>query len=199
MHALRGCIIFMLLMIPSLYLQGQNYLFHSVEATILAADPDQAADRIAGWAEDTGGYYLLKSGDRVLIRFPFTETGNLRSFLEEISEEVIEIAPQAVDLRESVLGIQSGIRSREEILRRNLSYIDSADVDGTLAIEHEILLLLEEIEGLKGRLRKLSVDRSFAKADIRLHFMEQSLPENIPSSFGWINSMDFYALVREGF
>ena len=67
------------------------------------------------------------------------------------------------------------------------------------AIEQEILRLVTEIEGLKGRLRKLETDRRFARGEIFLSFQEQTLPEDIPSSFDWINSVDFYRFIEEDF
>ncbi len=72
------------------------------------------------------------------------------------------------------------------------------DVDGTLAIEQEVVQILAEIEGLKGRLRKLNVDRVFSRGEIYLSFMEETIPEDIPSSFGWINTVDFYRFMRRG-
>ncbi len=199
MNSLRAVFMILLFLISSRGLNADNFLYHQIQAVILVTDPDQAADLITQWSESIRGYYLLKSSDHVVIRFPYTEIGALRTFLENLSEDVIEISPEAFDLREEILGIQSGISSREEILKKNLSFINSADVSGTLAIEKEIILLLEEIENLKGRLRKLTVDRSFARADIHLSFMEQSLPEDIPSSFEWINSVNFYSFMQGGF
>jgi hypothetical protein len=179
-------------------LSAENFLHHTLNATILVADPEATAERVASWAEKAGGYYLLKSTDTVVIRFPYQEMGNLRAYLEEIADEVIEISPSAVDLRESILGLRSGIKSREEILQRNLSYVDDADVDGTLAIEQEVVQILAEIEGLKGRLRKLDVDRVFSRAEVYLSFMEETIPEEIPSSFSWINTVDFYRFMGRG-
>ena len=83
--------------------------------------------------------------------------------------------------------------------KQNLQYIDQTDVEGTLAIEKEIMQLLTEIEQLKGRLRKLTVDRNYALAQVNLQILGQSLPTDIPSSFGWINTIDFYTFVDEGF
>ena len=34
--------------------------------------------------------------------------------------------------------------------------------------------------------------------EVVLSFQEQTLPRDIPSSFGWINSMDFYRFAEEG-
>lgn len=177
----------------------ENYLHHGIQATVLVADVDQSIDRLARWADEAGGYLLYKSSDGVIFRFPHTQVGRLRDFLEDISETVVELSLQAQDLRESILGIQSGIQSREEILQQNLQYIDQTDVEGTLAIETEIMQLLTEIEQLKGKLRKLTVDRAFALAQVNLRVMGQSLPTDIPSSFGWINTIDFYTFMEEGF
>jgi hypothetical protein len=112
------------------------------------------------------------------------------------AEEMVEFQLEARDLREEILGLEAGARSREEILARNLTYLDRADVTGTLAIEKEVMQLLGEIEALKGRLRKLENDRRLAKAEIQLNFLEQALPEDIPSSFYWINGIDFYRFME---
>ncbi|MBA7486627.1 hypothetical protein ES707_22188 [subsurface metagenome] len=179
--------------------ETDNFLYHHLRATLLVADPSESADLISRWAESKGGYFLLKSENQVVIRFPFAEIKGLRELFADISERIIEISPEAVDLREQILGLQSGIRSRESILKKNLSYIDRADVAGTLAIEREVQALLQEIEGLKGTLRKLDTDRRLARGEINLSFREQSLPRDLPSSFAWINTVDFYKLMQEGF
>jgi hypothetical protein len=176
---------------------ADEFLHQRLYATILVADPEETAARLAAWAEANDGYFLLTSTDLVVVRIPNRGVSDLRLRVEEEAEEIVDIAPEALDLREAYLGVQSAIRSREEILRRNLEYIDRADVAGTLAIEKEITALLREIEGLKGRLLRLDNDRRFAYAEVSLSFKEQTLPEDIPSSFEWINTVDFYRFVRE--
>ena len=194
--------ILLLNIVPGSILQAEdadNFLYHHLQATLLVADPAESGDQISRWAESKGGYFLLKSESQVVIRFPFAEIKSLRELFADISERIIEISPEAVDLREQILGLQSGIRSRESILKKNLSFIDRADVTGTLAIEREVQELLQEIEKLKGTLRKLNTDRQLARGEIYLSFMEQSLPKDIPSSFDWVNTVDFYMLMQEGF
>ena len=194
--------ILLLNIVPGSILQAEeagNFLYHHLRATLLVADPAESGDLISLWAESKGGYFLLKSESQVVIRFPFAEIKSLRELFADISERIIEISPEAVDLREQILGLQSGIRSRESILKKNLSFIDRADVAGTLAIEREVHELLQEIEKLKGTLRKLNTDRRLARGEIYLSFREQSLPQDIPSSFDWVNTVDFYRLMQEGF
>jgi Rad3-related DNA helicase len=178
--------------------EGENYLYQNIEATVLVVDPDQAADSLELWVEQTGGYTLLKSSDQVILRLPFESIPQLRTKLDDLSEDILEISPQSQDLREQILEAQAKINSREEVLKQSLALLDQADVQGTLAIEKEILTLIDEIEQLKGTLQKLNIDRTFSRAEISLRYLEQTLPENIPSSFDWINSVDFYSFINQG-
>jgi hypothetical protein len=177
----------------------ENTLRRSVQASMLVADPDQAGDRIEGWAETQGGYLLEKSGERVVLRLPQARLPQLRAFLEGLSEDILAYAPQAEDLRQQLSETRSGLRSRQEVLKRNLALLDQADAAGTLAIEQELLSLIEEVEGLQARLAALALDQLYARVEIALSFRESPLPKDIPSSFGWINQVSFYALVEEGF
>ena len=177
---------------------GDNYLYQIIQATVLVADPHRTADALESWVEQNGGYALLKSSDQVVLRLPFRQIPQLRSKLEELSDYILEISPQSRDLREAILETQAKISSRQVVLRQTLALLDQADVKGTLAIEKEVFALIEEIEQLTAALQKLSLDRTFSRAEISLRYLEQSVPENIPSSFEWINSVDFYSFIYQG-
>ncbi len=177
---------------------GENYLYQIIEATVLVTDPDRTADALELWTEQNGGYALLKSSDRVILRLPFEEIPQLRSKLEELSDYILELSPQSRDLREAILETQAKINSRQEVLRQTLALLDQADVKGTLAIEKEVITLIEEIEHLTATLQNLILNRTFSRAEISLRYLEQTLPENIPSSFEWINGVDFYSFIKRG-
>jgi hypothetical protein len=178
--------------------QGENYLYQNIQATVLVADPDKTADALELWVEQSGGYALLKSSDRVILRLPFEAIPQLRSQLQELSDDILDLSPQSLDLREQILETVAKINSRQEVLKQSLALLNQADVKGTLAIEKEVLTLIGEIEQLKGTLQKLNLDRLFSRAEIQLRYLEQTLPENIPSSFEWINSVDFYSFLHQG-
>jgi len=177
---------------------GENYLYQIIEATVLVADTDRTADALESWVEQNGGYALLKSSDQVILRLPFEEIPQLRSKLEELSDYILELSPQSQDLREAILETVAKINSRQEVLRQALALLDQADVKGTLAIEKEVLTLIEEIEQLTATLQNLTLNRTFSRAEISLRYLEQTLPENIPSSFGWINGVNFYSFIKQG-
>jgi hypothetical protein len=176
----------------------ENFLHQSVRITMLVADPELSADRIEQWVEEQGGYLLFKSGERVSLRLPHDSLPMLRGYLEGLSEDILEYSPQAVDLRERYFATESGLRSRQEILTKNQSLLDKADVAGTLAIEQEMIALIQEVESLQATLQRLAVDRVYAWADISLQYLSSSLPDDLPSSFAWINRVSFYDFIREG-
>ncbi len=177
----------------------ESFLHHTLTASLVVADPEAAAERIAAWVEQQGGYFVIRSDSLVVARVPNAALKPLRELLGQLADRVVDVSPGATDLREQMLAAQAALSSREEVLARNLAYLDRADVSGTLAIEGEVATLMKEIEGLKGRMRKLETDRTFARAEIKLGFLEQSVPERLPSSFAWINGVDFYAFVKGAF
>jgi hypothetical protein len=191
--------VFLLLNAGKFTFSADNYLHLNLDATILVAEPDAVAEKITQWAEQAGGYFLVKSSTKVIIRFPADKMDNLREFLKTVAQEVVKILSKATDLRENFLEIQAGIASREEMLRNTLNFLDRADIKGTLAIEKEVITLLKEIDDLKGKFRKIFVDRQFALATINLNFFQQSILQDVPSSFEWINGIDFYKFIQEGF
>ncbi|MBN2322328.1 MAG: DUF4349 domain-containing protein [Spirochaetes bacterium] len=179
-------------------LHADEYTAYSLTTSILVDDPESAADRIIGWVERNGGYYTFRSSGSLTLRVPSERMNGLRFILNELSETVIDVSVQSQDLREDLLMLRSRITSSEDILERNLALIDRADVKGTLLIEQEIKSLLYEIEGYRGTLRKLENDRRFIYAEVLMSFREQTLPQDIPTSFEWMNGLDFYRLVEEG-
>lgn len=174
----------------------ENSLSHTLWATILVRDRESTGDRIVNWAEGVGGFLLFRSEDQINVRFPYGGIEEFITLLESAADQVIEMAPRAMDLREEMIRLESAIRSREEVLARNLSFIDQTDVEGTLEIEREVLRILREIESFKGRLRKNKVDLVLAQAQVSLRLVKQSIPTDLPSSFDWINSIDFYRFVE---
>lgn len=179
--------------------QAQGHLHQRIRATILVADPAAAADRLEGWAEAAGGYLLFKSDEAVSLRFPFARRAALIEILEGLSEDIIELSPESQDLREAQLEAQARLASREEILRRQLALLGQADVAGTLAIEKEIIALIGEIEESKAVLQSIAVDREFSWAQVDFQVLQETLPSDIPSSFDWINTVDFYSFAGGGF
>lgn len=185
--------------LPPRFLGAQeSFLHHEIRSTLLSGDREKMVDEIVAWTEARKGYFLRKASDTVVVRIPAESVNDFRHLLETAAEDVVEYVPEAYNLKEEYLSLQSGIKSREEILEKNMEYLGKTDLQGTLAVEQEITRLITEIEGLKGRLRRITTDIRYALGYIQLELQQQSLPEDIPSSFGWINRVDFYDFIEAG-
>lgn len=189
------CLLLLVLLAMSAF--SEDYLAYTLYARVLVNDPIIAGDTITEWIEAKGGYFYYKSKDGVYVRLPDQYLGEFVEFLKTLGQEIEDISPQSVDLRENMQAAESGLTSLEEMLQRNLQLFDRADVDATLAIEQEITYLIEEIERYKGQLKKFNVDRAYAQIQIDLSFRASALPEKIHSSFSWINNLNLYNFVQE--
>lgn len=193
MRRLVTCILFSMV---SFSLQA-DFVHYRIHASILVPDVAEAADLIVQWCENAGGYFVTKSTESVVLRYPVAQAKSVRGFLLGITEELYSFTMELTDYQDTVKSLQSSIKSREEILARNLEYVDKADLAGTLAIEQEITTLLGQIESYRGKLRKALSDSQYAHVTVLLSFLGQSIPEDRPSSFPWVNSVDFYQFMRE--
>lgn len=177
--------------------EGNGFLARDIQAHLLVHDPESTIQRLVEWAEERGGYFVYRSLQRVELRIPSRYSSEVRLLTEEIGEEVIDLTIEARDLRQRMLQVNAGIKSRREILSRNLAHLRRADLESALAIEQEVSRLMEEIERLEGELRRLQRDISFARVEMNLTFQGQELPVDIPSSFAWIDQVDFYRYMEE--
>lgn len=176
---------------------AEDNLYVSVNAALLVFDRRGAADELADWAGENGGYFTLKSEERVQIRVPDDKVKSFRAYIEGLSEFVLQYDQSSRDLREELMHCRSALEAREEVLEKNLSYLDSSDVEGTLELEREIRRLMKEIDSFRGRLRLLENNREMARIDVALSFQNQTVPDTRPSNFAWLNTMDFYGFMNE--
>lgn len=177
----------------------ENFRRITIVASLIVFDPEATQEKIVTWLENNKGYFLIRSDTLLTARVPVEKVREFTRILEDLGVDVEKISETSEDIREQLVNLTSGIKSREEILAKNLKLFNRADVEDTLGIEQELVLLLKEIEGLKGSLNKLDVDRKYAYVEIFFTFKKSALPEKIPSSFDWINSLDLYRFKQGGF
>ncbi len=167
----------------------------SVDAGLMVFDRQEAADKLALWAEEHKGYFIWKSDESVRFRVPDQAVEELRGYLESIGDGLISYNRASFDLREDMMRSRSALQAREEILAKNLALLDSSNVEGTLALEREIRRLMREIDSNRGRLNKMEHDALMAMVNINLSFNQQTVAQDRPSRFEWINTVDFYRFV----
>jgi len=175
-----------------------NYLTFKLDIFLLVEDPEEATIDIIKFTEDNGGYFLRSSEQGINVRIPINKLNDFTSFIRATGEQLEEYSPTAVDVREDIIYLESGINSRQEILDMNMNLIEETNIEDTLVIEAEIIRLLNEIEQLKGTLRRINIERGYALVNIGFTFYTKSIPGNIESMFSWINSLGLYSFIERG-
>ncbi len=176
----------------------ENFMYFDYQVSLLVFDPEAVQNRILDWADNEGGNFIYLADDCLLMRVPWQAASGLRELLTGMDLDILAFNQNATDMREEILQLKSGIKSREEILTQNLALIDKADTKGTLAIEQEVVSLISEIETMKGRLNKLEYDRQMAYLNVSFNFKQSARPENVDSSFNWLNQLDMYEFLQGG-
>jgi hypothetical protein len=93
-----------LLLTNSMNLWGEeNYLFFSIDATLMASDPNELTRSLGEWVQGAGGYFTHMSTDQVVLRFPWKRINEFQSYLNSVGDEVYSYSSRAVDLRENIL------------------------------------------------------------------------------------------------
>jgi len=177
---------------------GTGFLALEARAQLLVSDREAAAGALITWTEEQGGYFVERSLERVVLRVPAEAFDGLREAARATAEEIITYNPSAQDLRQELSAVEAAIASREENLERVLAFLDeSDDIEGTLALEREISSLMQELESVRGRERAIRSRIAYARAEIALSAQAADIPDRVPSSFEWLNSLDLYDFIGE--
>lgn len=192
------CSILICLLLPLLALPAESgRRRQTLDAVILVSDRFQSADHLEGWVDESGGYLVSRLEDELVLRVPSSALEDFVDFLEKTADDVVEVEQKTEDIGQELLEVEAGINSKSELFERALPLIDQTDLATTLEIEREVLSILRDIEELEGKRRKLIGEVELARVTVSFTIEEEKLPENLPSSFSWINAVDFYQLMRE--
>lgn len=164
---------------------------------VKVADRDQATAAVQRAAEAAGGYFTEKSGRGLTIRVPVEKADTLISLAEQQGRR-LERSLRRDDLGEEMLRKTAALKSKQQIQAQYLDLLAQADLQGTLAIEKELVQLTAEIEALQGRLRYLQHRLRLAEVQVLFEFEERTAP--VPtgvSSFGWLNTLNLTDLLGD--
>jgi len=181
----------------SVGLFAQQDLAQSVSAQIAVASPEQAAMSISTWAEQHGGYFVVRTLDRISFRVSPGSLPALRAELDSVSFQVLTYSPAARDVSNELSTVEAGITSRNDAVGRIMKFLATSDVPATLAFEKELNGLVSEIERLEGRKRFLLDSVALARVDVGLSSTQRKVPAVLPSSFDWINTLGLYRFLNE--
>lgn len=174
---------------------AEDTVHYRVDARLLVYDAESAADRLIEWLEEEGGYFLVLQEGLIEGRLPAGKVGAAAEVLKRESEELLDFTLNAEDLSGELRRLEASLSSREEVLDRNLEFLDDADFASTLAIEKEVLQLIQEIESLRGQLALARNRIDYASLSLQLKNTGIIARQNSDSNFDWINGLDFYQFI----
>lgn len=173
--------------------------FTAVQAAMVlkVQRPDEVADLLVAEARTEGGYFAARSSQQLRLKVP---TAEAQAFLALIGEQgqVVQRTYSSEGLTAQVAEVRSRLKAREDVLARYFAVLSSADAKSVVTVEREIVRLVEEIEGLKGRLRALEHRADFADITIDFQFRDRAAPSRDgSSSFRWLNTVNLADLVED--
>ena len=196
----KGIFVFLCLLLPLFSVSAENsseMLSVTITAEVAVSDPSYSGAGLARFSESSGGYYTRRSDYQTVVRIPVSAESEITGFLEK-KGTVIAFKVNTRDIATDYLSAVKQLESRENLLAEYRRLFASADLSSTLTLERELTLLLNEIESLKGRIRKMENDSAFLTLDVSFYTEDYIRPPVTPSSFEWINSVDFHDFIRRG-
>jgi hypothetical protein len=168
-----------------------------VKVVVKVSDRAQAAEALVQSAARLDGYFTQKTGDGIVLRIPVS---GLKPLLAEADQlgQVIDRQLGREDLGEELLRKKAVLKAKTEAQHQYLALLDQSDTEGALSVEKELILLVAEIETLKGQLRHLQDRIALARVEVRFEYRDRSAP--VPdgsSSFAWLNTMNLIDLLEE--
>lgn len=170
----------------------------NAEITVLVDDQDQAVDRLVQEAAAHGGYFRERSATGVVARIP---TEKLDAYMKVVQGlgTIAERKVSKADLSELRTRLQSGVASREEMLKRYLANMGQAkDREDLQTIQAATGELIAEIEKSKGSLRVVDHDARYAEVDVSFKLRDRT-PVRISreTRFAWLSSVGLNQLLND--
>jgi len=169
----------------------------SATVTVKVTVQEQAADAMVAAVESLGGYFATRQNSRLTLKIPVTHA---RSFLDslDICGLVVARTFQARNVGLELTQLRAQLKGRQTLLKDYFALLESAGPKAVFSVEKEIALLISEIEGLQGKLRKLEHELEYATVEVEFQFRDRSAPAPTgASSFEWLNTMNLTDLVQD--
>jgi hypothetical protein len=166
-------------------------------AVLVVSDRDAAADAIVAKAQESGGYFLTRTNNELVLKVPVDRVDaivELAGSLGALSER----QHQTDDLGFTLDQDRARLASKQEMLERFRTVMKDSRADGVLSVEKEMTRLVGEIELLKGSIRLTEHRIRFAQVSITFRYRDRAAP--VPdgtSSFPWLNTVNLGDLLED--
>lgn len=165
--------------------------------TIAVEDREETAATLVAAVQERGGYFASLDLEQVTLKVPQAHLESLRDTAEQLGV-VVERSLSRQDRSMELAGLQARLDTREEMLDQYMTVLEGASADSVVTVEREVTSLVEQIENLRGQIRVLEHQVTYATLVVRFRFQDRSAP--VPdgsSSFAWLNTLNLSELLED--
>jgi len=169
----------------------------SASLVLKVVDRDKSADTLVAETERLGGYFAVRTNDRLVLKVPKSA---MLALLRAAEAQGIAVARSrnAEDLAVDLQKRRALLASRREVLKRYFEVLATASASSVVAVEQQMTGLIQEIEGLLGSIRMIEHRLGFAQVSVEFRFRERQPPaRDGSSSFSWLNTVNLLDLVQD--
>jgi len=158
---------------------------------------EPAADTLVARAQEAGGWFSSRTGDRVVLRIPTARTEAFVAAAKTLGV-VVDHSFQRDDRSLQLADLRSRAATRRQMLAQYMELLKTAEQDGVLTVEREIVNLVAEIERYEGQIRFLEDRIAFSEVAVDFRFQDRTAPvEDGSSSFAWLNTVTLTGLLDD--
>ena len=158
---------------------------------------DETIEMLISQVEKQEGYFKQRTDDSLVLKIPNAKQSAVIDSLPGFGL----VAEKTFDTRsrsEELDNLRARIQGRQDLLARYFEVLDGAESEGVLAVEQEVIRLVEELEGLKGQLRSVEHATTYATLTIHFAFQERRAPvASGRSNFQWLNELSLAELLSD--
>jgi hypothetical protein len=170
----------------------ERLIIRTADMSIIAADTEEALDRIAAMADSSGGWVVssnvYQSSDTsktgyVQIRVPAEGFQSVLDAIAGLAVEVTNLSTSGQDVTEEFVDLEARLGNLEATAARLRTFLDeSRTVEEALAVNMELSRVEGEIEAIKGRMQYLEQSAAFSSITVNVTPDELAQPIQVA---GW--------------
>ncbi len=158
---------------------------------------DAAASALIAKSSELGGYFANASDNTLVLRVPAANAKPLLAFAATLGV-VADRQFDSEDVGFELAKDRGLLISRQQLLKRYLQALQSAEMGQVATVERETVHLVEQIEQLKGGILQTEQRVSYATVRIDFQFREREAPSRDGrSSFAWLNTLNLSDLLAD--
>ncbi len=170
--------------------QQADALAYVINLTIAVEKPEETSDKLVSLTRELGGYFAQRDLQQLVLKVPRDKR---QALIDAALEQglVMTRSEQARDLSRELLQTRTLLKSRETVLSKYFDIMIGAQFHAVLQVEQQITALVQEIEGLKGRLKQIEHELRYAVITVRFQFKQRRPPRRDGNSpFPWLNTVN---------